>query len=157
MKPAYSKVQCKNTNKYGDRQHYEHFACIPIAVFEHLGLRKLLYLKWTPNEDGTVTVAKSSSKLPSAKSLTYHEWLAIIESHIPVEPPGKNPFQIHAETGIDKRSIPAIWVERAKRDVSLQRSEDSQTHKTLWYKLQTPSTTKLRKITELKQTQLLGT
>jgi hypothetical protein len=142
----YSKVQTK------DKREIELFNCIPKDIAQHLGLNKSLFLKWTKDDDGIITVTKSHNKPTTKKPMTVDEWLAIITPHIPTEPPGKNPFEIYKEAGLTKKSISPIYVDRARRDLNLQSHEDPQTHKTLWYRLE--PTSKTRRTVELKQMQL---
>jgi hypothetical protein len=153
MKPQYSKVQGKNTLRYGNKQYTQLYTCIPQDILQFLGLSKSVFLKWTPNEDGTVILAKCRTK-PASCRLTYKEWLAKIRPHIPTGPPGKNPFEIYSEAGITKRSVPPIWVERAKTDINLQRPQDPCTHKILWYKLRSDPSPRPQKMIDLKLTQL---
>jgi hypothetical protein len=132
MEDHYSKVQCK------DKNNTDHLSTgIPIAITKHLGVSKSLFIKWTINDDGIVTATKSKSKPLSkdAKRLKYNDWLKKIEPYIPTAPPGKNPFQILKEAGIEKQSISAVWVTWAKNRIGLNNdNKDPKTHQTLWYR-----------------------
>jgi|SRR5208283_3872267 len=148
----YSKVQPK------DRREIELFNCIPKEIIRHLGLNTSLFLKWTKNDDGIVTVSKSYNKPTRKKPMTVDEWLAVITPHIPTEPPGKNPFDIYKAAGLTTKSISPIYVDRARRDIHLQSHLDSRTHKTLWYLLKNDTTAiKPRKLVDQKLTQLVST
>lgn len=131
MEEHYSKVQCKDKN-------VNHLCtCIPREITKHLDLSKSLFIKWTINDDRSVTTTKSKSKPLSkdATRLKYKDWLTKIEPYIPTAPPGKNPFQILEEAGIEKQSISAVWVTLAKNHIGLNNdNKDPKTHKTLWYR-----------------------
>jgi hypothetical protein len=136
MEEYYSKVQCKDKN-------LNHLcSCIPREIAQHLGLSKSLFIKWTKNDDGSVTVAKSKSKPLSkdAQRLKYQEWVKKIVPCVPTSPPGKNPFEILKEVGLQKESISAVWVTWAKRDIGLNNESRDNRHRTLWFRTPQSST-----------------
>jgi hypothetical protein len=160
MKPKaeyYVQVQRHRTLKYRAKQHHQDYITIPTELSKSLELDAGQIMRCTLNGNGkSITYTKVAGK-PIEEKMTYEEWLARIGPHIPTGPPGKNPFDIYREAGINKESVPAIWLERAKREIVLHSHLSAESHRILWYVTRKEASQMPRKMVDQKLTQLIST
>ncbi len=149
----YVKIQCKKTQIYENKQHYQRIITLPAPLCRIYDLERGHFVRLIISGNGEIALKKVESK-PIHNPMKYEEWLAKIKPHIPTTGPGKTYAQICKEAGVTMKAAPAEWVHKAQIQIGLNKIRNKQTHRIVWTRAvlpdgkdQKPKETKLREPT----------